>query len=66
MGSGIAQVAAAAGYDVVLRDVGLEALERGLSAIRRSLDRFVAKGRVGEADAKATESPVWPLARLRR
>lgn len=53
MGSGIAQVAAVAGYDVVLRDVGPEALERGMSAINKSLDRFVAKGRLGEADAKA-------------
>ena len=46
MGAGIAQVAATAGYEVVLRDVTNEALERGLEGIRRSLDRFVAKERL--------------------
>jgi 3-hydroxybutyryl-CoA dehydrogenase len=53
MGSGIAQVAAAAGYEVRLRDVTDEALERGLDAIRTSLDRFVAKERITRADADA-------------
>jgi 3-hydroxybutyryl-CoA dehydrogenase len=50
MGAGIAQVAAVAGYDVVLRDVTPEALERGLSTVRSSYARFVDKGRI-EADA---------------
>jgi 3-hydroxybutyryl-CoA dehydrogenase len=53
MGAGIAQVAAAAGHDVVLRDVTNEALERGLDGIRRSLDRFVAKERLSAGDAEA-------------
>jgi 3-hydroxybutyryl-CoA dehydrogenase len=44
MGSGIAQVAAQAGYQVVLRDVGDEQLDRAVSAIRSSYDRFIAKG----------------------
>jgi len=44
MGSGIAQVAAVAGHDVVLRDVGAEAVARGMDAIKKSLDRFVSKG----------------------
>ena len=47
MGSGIAQVAAVAGHDVVLRDITGEALERGVSGIQASLDRFAAKGRLG-------------------
>jgi 3-hydroxybutyryl-CoA dehydrogenase len=51
MGSGIAQVAAAAGHDVVLRDVSDDALERGLATIRSSYARFVAKGTLSEADA---------------
>ena len=53
MGAGIAQVAAAAGYDVVLRDVTPEALERGLGSIRASYAKFVEKGRLeaGAADA---------------
>ena len=50
MGGGIAQVAAVAGYDVVLRDVTPEALERGLGTIRSSYAKFVEKGRLS-ADA---------------
>jgi 3-hydroxybutyryl-CoA dehydrogenase len=50
MGSGIAQVAAVAGWDVVMRDVDQPALARGRAAISTSLDRFVAKGTL-EADA---------------
>ena len=53
MGSGIAQVAAQAGWEVVLRDLTDDALERGRNGIRSSLDRFVAKGKVTEADAEA-------------
>ena len=53
MGSGIAQVAATAGHEVAMRDVGGEALDRGLGAIRTSLDRFVAKDRVSREDADA-------------
>ena len=53
MGSGIAQVSAAAGYDVVLQDVTDEALSRGLSGIEKSLRKFEEKGRIeaGAADA---------------
>jgi 3-hydroxybutyryl-CoA dehydrogenase len=53
MGSGIAQVAAQAGYDVVLRDVGEDALARGRNAIAKSFARFVEKGRLTEADRDA-------------
>lgn len=53
MGSGIAQVAAQAGHDVILRDVGDEALERARGAIRTSMDRFVQKGRLAVEDADA-------------
>jgi 3-hydroxybutyryl-CoA dehydrogenase len=53
MGGGIAQVAAAAGYDVVLRDVTPEALERGLGAIRSSYAKLVEKGRLEQDAADA-------------
>lgn len=46
MGSGIAQVAAAAGYDVVLQDVSSESLDRALAGIERSYGKFVEKGRM--------------------
>jgi len=53
MGSGIAQVAAQAGYDVTLRDVAEDALGRARSTIATSYDRFVTKGRLTREDADA-------------
>lgn len=53
MGSGIAQVSAQAGYDVVLRDIGEDAIARGLGGIKKSYDRFVQKGTLSEEDAAA-------------
>jgi len=50
MGSGIAQVSAQAGWDVVLRDVTDEALTRGTDGIKASYDKFVSKGKLA-ADA---------------
>ncbi len=46
MGNGIAQVAARAGYNVVMRDVAEEFLQRGMSAIDKSLQRDVDKERL--------------------
>ena len=51
MGNGIAQVAARAGYDVVIRDVAENFLARGMAAIDRSLQRDVDKNRL-TADEK--------------
>ena len=48
MGNGIAQVAARAGYDVVMRDVSEHFLQRGMQAIDKSLQRDVDKERLGE------------------
>jgi len=53
MGSGIAQVAAQAGYEVLLLDASEEALRRGLEAIRRSLAKFLEKGRITEETLEA-------------
>lgn len=53
MGSGIAQVAAQAGWEVTVRDLNQEALDRGLRGIRSSLDRFVQKGTLAAADVDA-------------
>ncbi len=64
MGSGIAQVAAQAGYDVTLRDVTSAALDRGLGGIRTSLERFVAKGRVSADDAEAALARITPTTDL--
>ena len=46
MGNGIAQVAARAGYTVILRDVGDDLLQRGMGAIDKSLQRDVDKERL--------------------
>ncbi|MYX09769.1 3-hydroxybutyryl-CoA dehydrogenase [Streptomyces sp. SID8375] len=52
MGSGIAQVSAQAGWDVVLRDVTDEALARGKGGIEASYEKFVAKGKLATSDAE--------------
>jgi 3-hydroxybutyryl-CoA dehydrogenase len=53
MGSGIAQVAAVAGYDVTLVDVAPQQLERARSGIEASLAKLVEKGRVETGAAEA-------------
>ncbi|MET7936841.1 3-hydroxyacyl-CoA dehydrogenase family protein [Streptomyces sp. NPDC005322] len=52
MGSGIAQVSAQAGWDVILRDVTDDALRRGTDGIRASYEKFVAKGKLAAEDAE--------------
>jgi 3-hydroxybutyryl-CoA dehydrogenase len=59
MGSGIAQVAAQAGWDVVLRDVTDAALAGGRSGIEKSYGKFVEKDTITADDASAA------LARIR-
>jgi 3-hydroxybutyryl-CoA dehydrogenase len=54
MGHGIAQVAAAAGIDVVLHDVSPHAIDAGLAAVRANLDRGVLKGKVTDEQKIAT------------
>ena len=54
MGSGIAQVMAAHGVEVTLRDIKQEFVDRGIAKIEKSLDHSVAKGRITEDDKKAT------------
>ena len=53
MGSGIAQVAAQAGWQVTLRDLDEASLSRGVAAIRESLGRFATKGKISAEDADA-------------
>ena len=54
MGSGIAQVAAQAGWTVTLRDLDEPALTRALTSIRSSLEKFAAKGTISSDDVEAT------------
>lgn len=54
MGHGIAQVAATAGYKVLLRDVDLDSLSRGIQAIERNLAKGMQLGKLTEADCDST------------
>jgi 3-hydroxybutyryl-CoA dehydrogenase len=54
MGSGIAQVAAAAGYTTVVRDVSDAVMAKGKAGIGKSLDKFVEKGKLSATDRDAT------------
>jgi 3-hydroxybutyryl-CoA dehydrogenase len=54
MGHGIAQVAAAAGFRVILRDVEKEALARGIQAIERNLAKGIQLAKLTEADRDQT------------
>ena len=52
MGNGIAQVAACAGYEVVMIDIKQDYLDNGLAAIENSLSRVVKKERMTQQDAE--------------
>jgi 3-hydroxybutyryl-CoA dehydrogenase len=49
MGSGIAQVAAAAGFETVVREVSAELVEKGIKGIEKNLNRLVEKGTIADA-----------------
>jgi 3-hydroxybutyryl-CoA dehydrogenase len=53
MGSGIAEVCARAGLDVVVREVDAAAAEAGLGRVTKSLERAVHSGKASEADRDA-------------
>lgn len=59
MGNGIAQVAAEAGFDVIMRDIEEQFVERGLGTIKKNLDRAVEKGKISREEADGV------LARIR-
>ncbi len=50
MGSGIAQVAAQAGYPVVVREVSAQLVDKGLKSIEKNLGRLVEKGTLSASD----------------
>jgi 3-hydroxybutyryl-CoA dehydrogenase len=64
MGSGIAQVAAQAGWQVTLRDLDEASVRRGLAAIRGSLERFAAKGTLPADQVPATLDRITPTTDL--
>ena len=58
MGHGIAQVAAQAGCDVVVREIDRAALDRGVGRIEKQLGRAVEKGRLDQAEADAVRGRI--------
>jgi 3-hydroxybutyryl-CoA dehydrogenase len=58
MGHGIAQVTAAAGYDVVLREVDDATLEKGIGKISKQLAKAVEKGKSSQEDADAVRGRI--------
>ncbi len=54
MGGGIAQVAAAAGYDTIARDVAQPLLDKAKANVEKSLAKFVEKGKVSATDRDVT------------
>jgi 3-hydroxybutyryl-CoA dehydrogenase len=64
MGSGIAQVAAQAGWQVTLRDVDDAAVGRGIAGIRASLGRFASKGTITAADVDEALGRIAPTTDL--
>jgi 3-hydroxybutyryl-CoA dehydrogenase len=60
MGHGIAQVAAQAGFDVVLREVDDEHLSTGVGKIEKQLARAVQRGKLEQADADAARARISP------
>jgi 3-hydroxybutyryl-CoA dehydrogenase len=58
MGHGITQICAQAGWDVVVREVDQDALDRGIAKIEKQLARAVEKGKLEQADADAVRGRI--------
>ena len=64
MGHGIAQVSATAGYNVVLRDIKQEFLDRAMEKIKWSLDKLVTKEKISKEEGDAIFSRITPVVDL--
>ncbi len=64
MGNGIAQVAAGAGFQVIMRDLEEQFVQRGLAAVEKNLARAVEKGKRSQADAEAVRSRIRGTTRI--
>ena len=64
MGHGIAQVSATAGYNVVLRDIKQEFLDKAMEKIKWSLDKLVSKEKVSKEEGDAIFSRITPIVDL--
>ncbi len=64
MGNGIAHVFALSGYEVVLRDISQEILERALKTIAKNMDRQIKKGVITEEDKAQALARIHPTTNL--
>src|SRR2546421_96148 len=64
MGHGIAQVAAAAGFEVVLRDINDDLVARGRQAIERNLAKGIERGKITEEQKEQTLSHITTTSEL--
>src|SRR3954452_11367036 len=60
MGHGISQICAQAGWDVVVREVDQDALDKGMAKIDKQLGRAVEKGKLEQSEADAVRSRITP------
>lgn len=64
MGHGIAQVSAMSGYNVILRDIEKQFLDKAMEKIRWSLDKLVSKQKLSQQDADKIFSRIKPIVDL--
>ncbi|HOG12852.1 MAG TPA: 3-hydroxyacyl-CoA dehydrogenase NAD-binding domain-containing protein, partial [Smithellaceae bacterium] len=60
MGNGIAQVCAAAGYEVTLRDIEQRFIDNGMNNIKKNLGRDAEKGKITKDQMEAILSRIKP------
>lgn len=60
MGHGISQICAQAGWDVVVREIDQEPLDKGLGKVEKQLARAVEKGRMEQSEADAVRGRITP------
>jgi 3-hydroxybutyryl-CoA dehydrogenase len=60
MGHGIAQICAQAGWDVVVREVDQEKLDKGIAKIDKQLSKAVEKGKLEQSDAEGIRDRITP------
>ncbi len=64
MGHGIAQVSAMAGYDVVLRDIEQQFLDKAMEKIKWSLDKLVSKQKISQEEDEKIFARITPVVDL--
>ena len=64
MGHGIAQVSAMSGYNVVLRDIEQQFLDKAMGKIKWSLDKLVSKEKISQSEADDIYSRIKPIVDL--